>query len=230
MKLISYRGNINGSDPKVENTISYIDDALSEGYIVAIDVWLDNGKLYLCTSRPSIYTTSRSRGYRTGAPYYEIDESYLENSMILVRAGNADTLVRLVKNGRIHCFHTDKHSAITSRGFLWTTSNVSGLNVIRMSTGGDPVSPCYAVCSSYVRNYGRPDADQAILIPEKLAQIREAREQGDFLEQELAELDAALEVRREELAKKESEYSETTGLLKQIQRRLLVIGELIDEQ
>jgi hypothetical protein len=187
MKLISYRGNINGPDPKVENTISYISDALSEGYMVVIDVWLNSGKLYLCSSRPSIYTTSRSRGYRTGAPYYEIDESYLENSMILVRAGNADTLVRLVKNSRIHCFHADKHSAVTSRGFLWTANDVSGLNVIRMSIDGDPVQPCYAVCSNYVRNYGRPDPDQNSL-------AREAKEQRDLLEQVQRRLDAINEL------------------------------------
>ena len=41
-----------------------------------------------------------------------------------------------------------------------------------------------------------------------------------------AELDAAMEAKREELTKN----SEPTGLLKQIQRRLVAISELIDEQ
>ena len=78
MKLISYRGNINGPNPELENAAPYINDAISEGYVVAVDVWLVDDKLYLCNARPHITSTSRSRGYRAGPPYYETDEPYLE--------------------------------------------------------------------------------------------------------------------------------------------------------
>ena len=230
MKLISYRGNINGPNPELENTAPYINDAISEGYVVAVDVWLIDDKLYLCTARPHITSTSRSRGYRTGPPYYETDESYLENSMILVRARTPDTLVRLAKNGRVHCFHTNKQSAVTSQGFLWTTRDATGPNVLRVSLEGDPVSPCYAVCSSYIRNYGRPNPDQAILVPQRVQQIREMREQEGLLEQQLAELNASLESKKIELAEKESKTLEDSGLLKQIQRRLDAISELINAE
>jgi hypothetical protein len=225
MKLISYRGNINGPNPESENTVPYINDAISEGYVVAVDVWLADGKLYLCTTRPHIASTSRSRGYHVGPAYYEVSESYLENNMILVRARTPDTLVRLAKNGRVHCFHTDKQSAVTSQGFLWTTRDVAGPNVIRVSLEGDPISPCYAACSSYIRNYGRPNPDQAILVPQKIQQIREMREQGGFLEQQIAELSLSLESlenRKKELAEKETE------LFEEIQQRLSAINELIN--
>ena len=224
MKLISYRGNINGPNPELENTVPYVNDAISEGYVVAVDVWLVDGKLYLCTTRPHIASTSRSKGYRAGAPYHETDESYLENNMILVRARTPDTLARLAKSGRVHCFHTDKQSAVTSQGLLWTTGNVTGPNVLRVSLEGDSISPCYAVCSNYIRNYGRPDPDQAALIPQKVQQIREMREQGGLLEQQIAELNASLESRKKELAEKEG------GLLKEIQRRIDAINELINAE
>ncbi len=228
MKLISYRGNINGPNPESENTVPYVNDAISEGYVVAVDVWLADGKLYLCTTRPHIASTSRSRGYHVGPAYYEVSESYLENSMILVRARSPDTLVRLAKNGRVHCFHTNKQSAVTSQGFLWTTRDATGPNVLRVSLEGDPVSPCYAVCSSYIRNYGRPNPDQAILVPQRVQQIREMREQEGLLEQQLAELSASLESKQKELAEKESGTLKDSGLLKQVQRRLDAISELIN--
>ena len=231
MKLISYRGNINGPNPELENTIPYINDAIAEGYVVAVDVWLADGKLYLSVGRPHVVSsTSRSRGYRVGPPYYEVSESYLENSMILARARTPDTLVRLAKNGRVHCFHTNKQSAVTSQGFLWTTRDATGPNVLRVSLEGDPVSPCYAVCSSYIRNYGRPNPDQAILVPQRVQQIREMREQEGFLEQQLAELSASLESKKIELAEKESKTLEDSGLLKQVQRRLDAISELINAE
>tara|TARA_Y100000310_G_C20398109_1_gene676087 strand:+ start:96 stop:782 length:687 start_codon:yes stop_codon:yes gene_type:complete len=221
MKLISYRGNINGPNPEVENTIPYINDALTEGYAVSVDVWLSRGELYLCTKRPQLPGSSRSRGYRTGPPYYKVSEQYLENNMILVQAGTPETLARLAKNGRIHCFYVSEETAVTSRGLLWTTKDISGSNVLRVNLEGSPMPPCYAVCSNHIRNYGRPDPDQAILIPQKVQQIREMREQESLVEQEIAELEASLGSRRKELARK------YPGLLKQIQRRLDAISELL---
>ena len=39
MKLISHRGNLEGRKPELENNPEYIDEALSKGYDVEIDVW-----------------------------------------------------------------------------------------------------------------------------------------------------------------------------------------------
>ena len=47
MILISHRGNINGRNIDMENTIDYIDDALDQGYHVEVDVWMIGDKLYL---------------------------------------------------------------------------------------------------------------------------------------------------------------------------------------
>ena len=43
MRLISHRGNINGVNPKLENTKEYVDLAIDKGYSVEIDVWYSNG-------------------------------------------------------------------------------------------------------------------------------------------------------------------------------------------
>ena len=39
MILISHRGNLNGPKPDQENSPNYINNAISKGYNVEIDVW-----------------------------------------------------------------------------------------------------------------------------------------------------------------------------------------------
>ena len=44
IKLISHRGNLNGVNPDRENSPSYIQEAITAGYDVEIDVhWWDSG-------------------------------------------------------------------------------------------------------------------------------------------------------------------------------------------
>tara|TARA_R100000008_G_scaffold73692_1_gene52230 strand:- start:2870 stop:3547 length:678 start_codon:yes stop_codon:yes gene_type:complete len=225
MKLISYRGNITGAKPHLENTVPYVNDAIAEGYIVLVDVWLNGNKLYIGNSPPQITSTSRSRGYKTGHQLHEIDEAYLENHMILVRARTASTLSRLARNGRIHCFFANKHSAVTSQGFLWTTEKVKGFNVIRMNLAGSSVTDCYAVCSNNIRKYGRPDASKASFISEKLVQIREEMDKREYLEQKVAEIETfSKEARRELLLELEGD------LLEEFQRRIDSVSELVGKK
>ena len=47
MILISHRGNLNGPNPERENSPKYIDEAIEAGYDVEIDIWLNDGILYL---------------------------------------------------------------------------------------------------------------------------------------------------------------------------------------
>jgi|14BtaG_2_1085337.scaffolds.fasta_scaffold00524_11 hypothetical protein len=52
MKLISHRGNINGENIELENTPDYIDEAISLGYDVEIDIWKDEDGFYLGHDEP----------------------------------------------------------------------------------------------------------------------------------------------------------------------------------
>ena len=47
MKWISHRGNIRGRMESYENEPMYIDEAISQGYYVEIDVWYKDGILWL---------------------------------------------------------------------------------------------------------------------------------------------------------------------------------------
>tara|TARA_B110000858_G_C17720905_1_gene435196 strand:- start:71 stop:529 length:459 start_codon:yes stop_codon:yes gene_type:complete len=53
MKLISHRGNINGENIELENTPDYIDEAISLGYDVEIDIWKDEDGFYLGHDKPT---------------------------------------------------------------------------------------------------------------------------------------------------------------------------------
>ena len=57
MKIISHRGNLNGVDPKRENTELYIDEAIEKGFDVEIDVWIDGDKLMLGHDKPERETS-----------------------------------------------------------------------------------------------------------------------------------------------------------------------------
>ena len=52
MKIISHRGNINGSQPNKENSLNYINEAIESGYNVEIDMWLQNDNLFLGHDAP----------------------------------------------------------------------------------------------------------------------------------------------------------------------------------
>ena len=52
MKLISHRGNIKGPNPYRENTPTYIDCAIGNGYDVEIDVRSIDGELWLGHDEP----------------------------------------------------------------------------------------------------------------------------------------------------------------------------------
>lgn len=57
MILFSHRGNVDGKRPNLENTESYISDAIRSSYKVEIDVWYVHNKLYLGHDDP-IHKTS----------------------------------------------------------------------------------------------------------------------------------------------------------------------------
>ena len=47
MILISHRGNINSKNPDLENSIPYLNNALSKGFHIEVDVWHKNNTFTL---------------------------------------------------------------------------------------------------------------------------------------------------------------------------------------
>jgi len=105
MLLISHRGNISGPQPKLENTIAYIEQAIDQGFDVEIDVCKWDGEyFYLGHDKPG----------------EAVSPSWFYFKPVWVHAKDHTALNELIKRG-IHCFwhNTDRYT-LTSEGCIWT--------------------------------------------------------------------------------------------------------------
>jgi len=143
MKLISHRGNINGSDPGKENSPSYIKSALNAGYNVEIDVWNLNGTWFL--------------GHDD--PIYEIDIKFLMNDKLLCHAKNLAALDKMLVHTNIHCFwHQEDHYTVTSRGYIvsYPGYETTPRTICMKPELADPdsIPDCHGICSDYIQRWG----------------------------------------------------------------------------
>lgn len=105
MIFIAHRGNLYGPNSQKENHPDYIDESISQNFVVEIDVRLIKNKIYLGHDNPQ----------------YEIPLSYLlsRRDFLVIHAKNTDILPILLEND-LHCFfHDTDECTLTSRNFIW---------------------------------------------------------------------------------------------------------------
>lgn len=140
MILISHRGNISGPNPDRENSEKYINEALSLGYDVEIDVWGDN-KIWLGHDEPQ----------------YETSISFLMNNFrnLWIHCKNLDAIDILSEFKVFNYFwHEDDDYTLTSKNFVWTypgkrVCNKSVLVVDDARTYAGQI--CFGLCSDYLK-------------------------------------------------------------------------------
>jgi hypothetical protein len=144
MKFISHRGNISGRDIENENLPSRIEECLSLGFDVEIDVWRVNGVFLL--------------GH--DAPEHRVPVSFLQRERIWCHAKNIEALSVLVSDPKVHCFwHQEDDYTITSRGFVWVYpgKNLSDGSVCVMPERSDysyeQLRSCAGICSDNIMEY-----------------------------------------------------------------------------
>jgi hypothetical protein len=106
MILISHRGNITGTNKRLENTPNYIDSALLRNIDVEVDIWFINGQFKL--------------GH--DAAEYSVDENWLLDRRwrLWCHAKNIEAISHLFEMD-MHCFwHETDTVALTSQYWLWT--------------------------------------------------------------------------------------------------------------
>jgi len=109
MIKIAHRGNYSGRNIERENTIDYIEEAISAGYDVEVDVWLINNQWHLGHDFPGEV----------------IPLSFLERQCIWTHAKNLVGYVSLYNNSKAHVFwHNKDDFAITSKGIKWAKTHV----------------------------------------------------------------------------------------------------------
>jgi len=104
MIRVAHRGNTRGRKPSEENSPEYVQEALSKGFHVEVDVRLFNEEWYLGHDDPQ----------------YLVSEEFLENDKLVCHAKNVEAFHRMLKNKKIHCFwHEQDFCTLTSKGWVW---------------------------------------------------------------------------------------------------------------
>jgi len=143
MILIAHRGNIIGPNLERENSPSYIQEALEQGFAVEIDVWCEEGKYFL--------------GH--DAPQYPIEVDFLRNEKLWCHAKNFEALKKMLCHN-IHCFwHQEDSYVLTSKGHIWAYPckevGESTICVMPEQCGydEDELFLCFGICSDYIERY-----------------------------------------------------------------------------
>ena len=147
MLLIAHRGNIQGPDPKKENSPDYIDAAIEHGVNVEVDIRYINGKFWLGHDEPQ----------------YEVSLEWLSKRVykMWIHAKNLAALNWFLKdlNSWNVFWHQEDDYTITSLGYIWAYpgSELSDKSVCVMpeSVGEDydPGTNILGICTDFVEKY-----------------------------------------------------------------------------
>ncbi len=136
MKIIAHRGLLVGPDPKAENQLDTIDEALSYGFDVEVDVRLISGELII----------GHDDATHT-CPTWLYDDS-----RVWFHAKDTDSLVYLNKRGKRVFYHTDEDVVMTSKGELWALpgKGFAGSYIVLPERYGDIVpNGALGICTDY---------------------------------------------------------------------------------
>ena len=107
IKIISHRGNLNGTNSSTENQPSQVDLALNEGFDVEVDLWMVDDIFFLGHDKPE----------------YKIDLYWLEDRSLhlWIHCKNIESIAYLAseKIKLNFFFHQNDHLTLTSNLFLW---------------------------------------------------------------------------------------------------------------
>ena len=110
MIRIAHRGNTEGSNPNLENTPKYLEQALAKGFDIEVDVRLSKQEKHPDTEL--YYLGHNEEGNPTTL-------SFLQQSSVWCHAKDYYTFRSLLDKG-VHCFFLeDDLVALTSNRYLW---------------------------------------------------------------------------------------------------------------
>ena len=106
MIYISHRGNLSGINKDLENHPQQIDKAICGGFDVELDLWFDNGQLYLGHDRPD----------------YMIDDKFLieRSQNIWVHAKSIETAKFLISTNLHWFWHEKDKFTLTTKKIPWS--------------------------------------------------------------------------------------------------------------
>jgi len=142
MILISHRGNINGKILERENHPDYIDEAISKGYDVEIDMWWIDGRVYLGHDKPQ----------------YEVSDEWLGDRVnkLWIHCKNTE-LLNWIRSTTLHYFwHEEDTLTLTSKQHMWVYPGkqpITGSIAVMPEMFKDDIGKCLGICSDYIEKY-----------------------------------------------------------------------------
>lgn len=141
MILIAHRGNLCGHSDK-ENASEYVDEAISLGFDVEIDIWYDNGQYWLGHDKPT----------------YQVSFNWLteRNSSLWIHCKNIEALIQLRYSGLNYFWHEFDTVTLTSYGDIWAYPGkqpIKGSIAVLPELNDERVTECAGVCSDYIKQY-----------------------------------------------------------------------------
>jgi YrbI family 3-deoxy-D-manno-octulosonate 8-phosphate phosphatase len=149
LTMLSHRGNLNGSIPKLENSPEYILSA-SLKYNVEIDVWYENSRFYLGHDKPT----------------YEVDKFFLFNSKYLIHCKSLETFIELKDYSKLEVFYQeDDLISMTSRGRAVLHSSAfskkfESSRIIQVHLGSSPKDSLLPIHGTILTDY--PDTFKSV--------------------------------------------------------------------
>lgn len=142
--LISHRGNLNGRSIKDENTVSYVQKAIDNGFDVEIDIWLTNSNLHLGHDGPEQHIRLEW-----------LDE---RKDKLWIHCKSLETLSYFneCKIPFNFFFHDQDQATLTSKSFIWAFPGKQPLRnsiAVLPEIHDDDVSICLGICSDFIQNY-----------------------------------------------------------------------------
>jgi hypothetical protein len=140
MYLISHRGNIDGSNPELENSPNYIKKALDLGYDVEVDVWFKHGVFYLGHDEPQ----------------YEVNYDFLTNTKLWCHAKNIDSLLEMRKYPIHYFWHENDTLTLTSNNYIWSYPSINPIKnsiVVLPEIHNPNIKECIGICSDYIKKF-----------------------------------------------------------------------------
>jgi len=144
MILISHRGNLNGKILEKENHPDYIDAAIKEGFDVEIDVWFNDGVLYL--------------GH--DVIQYQISSDWLKQRIgeLWIHCKNIDAIEWFNQYGQNfnYFWHQEDTVTLTSKAYIWAYPGNQPIErsiAVLPELKKDNISKCMGICSDYIIKY-----------------------------------------------------------------------------
>jgi hypothetical protein len=147
MKLIAHRGNLNGPNSLEENNPQYIENAISKGFDVEIDIWYD------------ILDKTFYLGHDNSQYIIEWFWLLKYKNYLWIHCKNIESLFKFTykTSGFNYFWHQNDDYTLTSKNNIWSYPGKIYNNnaVIVMPEWNNPnwdilkVANCYGICTDY---------------------------------------------------------------------------------